>query len=680
MNIKYRPEIDGLRAVAVVIVIFYHAQLTILGFQPFQGGFIGVDIFFVISGYLITSIILKELITTGKFSYLYFYERRIRRILPALLLVMLISLPFAWIHLLPSEFIDFSKSILYSLGFGSNFYFHYSGQEYGTESGLLKPFLHTWSLSVEEQFYIIFPFVLLVVFKFFKKYLTIILITGFIASLAMADWGSKNYSSSTFYLLHTRMWELLAGSILAYYEIKLAGRNKNKLLGLILPSFGFLLILYSIIFFNDKMFHPSFYTLSPIIGVCLIVWFSNKNEPVTKMLSTKIFVGIGLISYSLYLWHYPIFAFARIAEFFNTSIFNNVLIGLIIFLLSIISYFCVERTARNKKYKFKLIISFVLLSLIVLMIANLSIIKKDGYVKRLPLILQQNLSKDHSILFNKIRNKDCHNIKDRCVFNSKSNKKIFIVGDSHLEYFFLHLKDKVVDKDYSLTVSTYDNNIYFPGFVFAGKKTNTLDLKSYNFNSDFEENLKNQKNSIIILGGRFPLYFTNYRFDNKEGGVEGKEWEDQFISNNKFGTIQDSFKISVDELSKNNKIILIYPIPEAGWNVPKKLFNKLPKKSDEVKKYIKNNLVPKEYITTSYKVYKERTNSSFEVLDSITGGNIYRVYPHKFLCNNLIKDRCITHDNENIFYRDSHHLSIKGAEKISNLIIKEIDKIQLKSN
>ena len=189
MKLTYRPEIDGLRAIAVGAVILYHAQITILGHQPFKGGFIGVDIFFVISGYLITSIILKELLTTSTFSFKYFYERRIRRILPVLLFVMLVSLPIAWIYLLPSNLLEFSKSILYSLGFSSNFYFHYSGLEYSVEE-LQHPFLHTWSLSVEEQYYILFPIVLLITFKYFKKYLIHILIFSFIISLGLADWRS----------------------------------------------------------------------------------------------------------------------------------------------------------------------------------------------------------------------------------------------------------------------------------------------------------------------------------------------------------------------------------------------------------------------------------------------------------------------------------------------------------
>ena len=216
MKLTYRPEIDGLRAIAVGAVVLYHSQISIFGEKVFKGGFIGVDIFFVISGYLITSIILKELITTGSFSFKYFYERRIRRILPALLLVMLVSLPFAWMYFIPSSFIDFSKSILYSLGFSSNFYFHYSGQEYGAIDGLLKPFLHTWSLSVEEQFYILFPIILLIIFLHCRKYLIHILIIGLIISLGLAEWSSRNYSSVSFYFLHTRMWELLAGSILAW--------------------------------------------------------------------------------------------------------------------------------------------------------------------------------------------------------------------------------------------------------------------------------------------------------------------------------------------------------------------------------------------------------------------------------------------------------------------------------
>ena len=284
---------------------------------------------------------------------------------------MLLSLPIAWLLLLPNNFIDFSKSILYSIGFSSNFYFHNTGQEYGAESVLFIPFIHTWSLSVEEQYYILFPIILFTTFKYFRKYLIHVFIICFIVSLGLANWSSKNFPSTSFYFIHTRMWELLSGSILAYFEITRGYKSKNKILNLISPTLGLFLIGHSILFFNTKMFHPSFYTLSPIIGVCLIIWYSNKDELITKILSTKLFVGIGLISYSLYLWHYPFFSFARVIYFFNDNILKELSVGLIIIILSILSYYFIEKPFRNKNYKFKKL-TIILLSSIIFLVSFFS--------------------------------------------------------------------------------------------------------------------------------------------------------------------------------------------------------------------------------------------------------------------------------------------------------------------
>jgi peptidoglycan/LPS O-acetylase OafA/YrhL len=676
MKITYRPEIDGLRAIAVGAVILYHSQSTIFGHQPFKGGFIGVDIFFVISGYLITSIILKELLINGSFSFKYFYERRIRRILPALIFVMLVSLPFAWMYLLPSDFIDFSKSILYSLGFSSNFYFLYSAQQYGTASGLLKPFLHTWSLSVEEQYYIIFPIVLLIVFKYFRQYLINILILGFIISLGLADWGSKNHPSLNFYVLPTRVWELLAGSILAYFETTLGHRSKNKTLNLILPCIGLSLIGHSILFFNDKMFHPSFYTLSPIIGVCLIIWFSHKDELITKILSTKLFVGIGLISYSLYLWHYPIFALSRIVEFTGGGVFKKLSLGLLILILSILSYYFFERPARNKNNKSKVVLSLILISISVLVFFNFNIIKKDGYKRRLPEILTKNLNEDTRYLLKNNDGKICH--MNECKFNTFSDKDVYIIGDSHMASIIFDLKKRIDEKNYQFFTSTADGCLFFPGFNEIDFKTQFVSEKCNNsYFQKLKQNLSNGKNSIIIFGGRLPLYLSNYYFNNQEGGVEGGQYEKKYVSVGKYYTIENSFKNELSEISKNHKIILIYPIPEVGWSVPNKLnilFRTLPNNIN--KKTIKES----DYITTSFEVYKNRTVSSFELLDSIKGENIYRVYPHKLFCDTTIKNRCMAHDDKNIFYFDDDHPSLKSAEMINDLIMKEIEKIELKSN
>ncbi|MDC3395989.1 acyltransferase, partial [Candidatus Pelagibacter sp.] len=440
MKLTYRPEIDGLRAIAVGAVILYHAQITIFGHQPFKGGFIGVDIFFVISGYLITSIILKELVSTGSFSFKHFYERRIRRILPVLLFVMLVSLPIAWMYLLPVNLLEFSKSILYSLGFSSNFYFHYSGLEYSVDR-LRHPFLHTWSLSVEEQYYIIFPIVLLIAFKYFKKYLIHILIFGFIISLGLADWSSRNYPSASFYFLHTRMWELLAGSIIAYFEITIGHRSQNKILNFILPFIGLILIGHSIIFFNDEMYHPSFYTSSPIIGVCLVIWFSNKDELFTKILSTRLFVGIGLISYSLYLWHYPIFVFAAKLNISEGNIFIKLLMSVFILILSTVSYYFIEKPFRGTKIKFKKV--FVILFLKLLLVLSISV-----YFLNLKFHPFQN----------KYSN-DQRNFELNYNYNNFSDKKnVFIIGNSYADNLLnIFSNNKELVDDYYFYTAVGDN-------------------------------------------------------------------------------------------------------------------------------------------------------------------------------------------------------------------------------
>ena len=677
MKLSYRPEIDGLRAIAVVAVILYHAKITILGIELFKGGFIGVDIFFVISGYLITSIILKELVTTGSFSFKNFYERRMRRILPALLLVMVISFPFAYLYLLPNSLIDFSKSILYSLGFSSNFYFWSSGQAYSAESSLLKPFLHTWSLSVEEQYYILFPVILIITFKYFRKYLIHTLILGFFVSLGLADWGSKNYASFNFYILPTRGWELLAGSILSYFEIVFGHRNKQKILNLTLPSIGLIIIGYSILFYDEKMYHPSFNSILPIIGVCFIIWFSDGNDLMTKILSSKLLVGIGLISYSLYLWHYPIFAFARVNYIFDENIYYKIIFVLLTIFLSIISYYLVERTFRNRKYNFKSLFYIILIFISFLIIINFTTILKEGYKNRVPEIFSKDLSSYTYDLLKKSFNKNCHQSTGGCSFNTKAKKKVYIIGDSHMAAIMFDLKHRLVEKNYQFITSTFNSCVYFPGFNLVDEKSHKI---IENCNDDYFQKLKkillNENNSILIFGGRFPVYLSNILFNNQEGGIEGGGLGQKYVSVGEYDTIQASFKNEILEISKKNKIILLYPIPEVGWHVPNKLLKSIPRNLNLIEDF----LIPNNYITTSYNVYKDRTKLTFKNLDSIEGDNIYRVYPHKLFCNTMVPDRCITHDNKNIFYIDDDHPSYKGAEMINNLIINEIKKIELQSN
>lgn len=304
---KYRAEIDGLRAVAVVPVILFHA-----GFSLFHGGFIGVDVFFVISGYLITGIIFPEL-NRGEFSILKFYERRVRRILPALLVVVALCIPFAWMWLLPTELKDFSQSIAAVMLFVSNILF-WKEEGYFSAASELKPLLHTWSLAVEEQFYVFFPPLLMVLWRWGRKPTFWILLGIALASLALSEWGWRHDASANFYLAPSRAWELLAGSLAALWQADRGPRSNNPL-----SLAGLGAILLSMALYSESTPFPSVWALLPVLGVVLVILFAGPGTLVAWLLSRRIFVGIGLISYSAYLWHQPLFAFARIRSISEPS-------------------------------------------------------------------------------------------------------------------------------------------------------------------------------------------------------------------------------------------------------------------------------------------------------------------------------------------------------------------------
>jgi peptidoglycan/LPS O-acetylase OafA/YrhL len=334
--LKYRPEIDGLRAVAVLPVILFHA-----GFELFKGGFVGVDIFFVISGYLITSILIKDL-EADRFSIITFYERRARRILPALFFVMLCFIPFAWIWMLPQQMQDFSQGFVAVALFASNILF-WSKSGYFEAAAEENPLLHTWSLAVEEQFYIVFPILLFFVWKLGPRRVFWTFFTLALCSLAFAEWGWRNAPSANFFLAPSRAWELLAGS-LAALAVHKNGVQKNEPLALI----GLAAIVFSIFAFDHTTPFPSVYALVPVIGVVLVIMFAHSTTLTAKTLSFRVFVGIGLISYSAYLWHQPLFAFARIYALEELTTLVIILLCILTIILAYLSWRFVEQPFRKQ--------------------------------------------------------------------------------------------------------------------------------------------------------------------------------------------------------------------------------------------------------------------------------------------------------------------------------------------
>jgi peptidoglycan/LPS O-acetylase OafA/YrhL len=348
MAINYRREIDGLRAIAVLPVIFFHA-----GFQTFRGGFVGVDVFFVISGYLITSIIISEK-QAGTFSLLNFYERRARRLLPALYVVMLACTPFAWMLMLPDDFENFGQSLVATTLFGNNVLLWHTADYFGLPSQF-KPLVHTWSLGVEEQYYLLFPLLLLFLISLRNHLARTGLVVLGVVSLALAQWGSVNAPVATFYLIHARGWELIIGSFLAFYRFRknavpIDNKNGRRIVSEAVSLFGLFLIAYSILVFDKYTPFPSLHTLVPTLGAALVVLFADGETWAGRILGSKLLVGIGLISYSAYLWSNPLFAFARIASLDEPSSSVYLICIAITFLLAVVTWQYVEKPFRRKEF------------------------------------------------------------------------------------------------------------------------------------------------------------------------------------------------------------------------------------------------------------------------------------------------------------------------------------------
>jgi len=333
---KYRSEIDGLRALAVIPVILLHA-----GFRTVSGGFVGVDIFFVISGFLITTILLTE-IERGEFSLLRFYERRMRRISPALFVVVAACIPLAWMWMAPHQFRDFGRSIVAVVFFVSNFLFWNEGG-YFSAPAELKPLLHTWSLGVEEQYYLFAPLSLLVMWRFGRNFVFWGVVATALVSLGAAEWASRHAPSANFYLTPFRVWELLAGSICGFLSAGREVRRSN-----LLSAAGLTLIVFSIFFYDESTPFPSLYALAPVGGAALILMYGTSGTWVARLLSLPPFVGIGLISYSAYLWHQPLFAFARIRSMAAPSPWLMAALAVLSLVLAYLTWRFVEQPFRKR--------------------------------------------------------------------------------------------------------------------------------------------------------------------------------------------------------------------------------------------------------------------------------------------------------------------------------------------
>lgn len=334
---RYRPEIDGLRAVAVVPVVLFH-----LNIDAFSGGFVGVDVFFVISGYLITSLIVND-IERGQFSILNFYERRARRILPALFAVVLFSSVVASFLFAPGHFTEFGDSVVATILFYSNISFWTETGYFATPSHL-KPLLHTWSLAVEEQFYILFPLALLLMTRFAGKRLVVFIFAIGFFSLALSIWGVSSNPSAAFFLTPSRAWELMLGAILA---LRVVPKINNRTVREIASVAGLGLIGWSVFVFSAATPLPGINALLPCLGAALLIHSGSPNL-VNRLLAVRPLVSLGLVSYSLYLWHWPLIVFARYHLLRDPAGLEIAVIIVVSFLMAYLSWRFVETPFRGR--------------------------------------------------------------------------------------------------------------------------------------------------------------------------------------------------------------------------------------------------------------------------------------------------------------------------------------------
>lgn len=624
-DFKYLPHIDGLRAVAIIFVILFH-------FFPqnplFHGGYIGVDIFFVISGYLITKII-KTKIDTGTFSYWEFYKARINRIFPSLVLVLFLSTVFAWFLLYAEDLKRFGHYLVSASLFTSNFLLNHE-VGYFDVSNYHKPFLHLWSLGVEEQFYFIWP--LLFVF-IYKRNLTTLILFAIVASFLLQYFEAINHSTSAFYLPWFRFWELFVGAFLALNESRLF--SISKINHHYLSIAGAFLVFFSI-YICGYGSNNNFYTLVfPIIGSSLLIASGSSSLINERFLSLEAVRYIGLISYPLYLWHWVIIYFDQ-TIFGGRSEINNFFLLLLSICLSVITYHFYEKPIRASRSKHKYIVLLLILSIIGF--AGYRMHKRDGYPHRQGVHKEaflgiigndefiRSLIKTYMVCTPKTISESTEKYLGHPVcFQSKSSevKNIAIVGDSHAGQLFPGLAEKLANS----------NIVYYNEGFLTGldKQKKLLDL------------LINDKNISTVI---FAYYWSK-----QLSKVDSK-------------TQADFTNSLISILRSGKKVVLMQDIPNFSFDASECKYFKIGHRVKCQERGFYNDL---------RRQYQDNLNAI------ISKSNVRSINLDKYFCDKNLSV-CKMINNNQILYRDDNHLNIDGSVFLAGKLVIEHPDVFLTSD
>ena len=570
---NYRSDIDGLRAIAVLTVIAFHAFP-----EWVSGGFIGVDIFFVISGFLITNLI-QDGLNKQNFSISAFYESRVRRLFPALILVLLACQIFAWFALLSDEYKLLGKHISATVLLIPNWIF-WSESGYFDYAAHTKPLLNLWSLGVEEQFYLFWPLTLCLVFKYKLNAIritSILLISSLLLNLLMVE----KFASATFFLPFTRIWELLAGSLLAlvlqteflYLRSLKVKRSRIALLKQSLSGFGGLILLGIVIFINQDQIYPGSWALLPVVATLLIVSAEHKSLFNKSVLSSRILVGIGLISYPLYLWHWPLLSFARILEQSQPDLHIRVLCIAIAFVLSLLTYYFIERPirfGRNLRAKTYTLITLMFITACLGFVTFIA----DGFKSRFSNQLIEAQISDLAFNIPTSVNwycADASNEGPRCL-SSGTDPSIVVIGDSHALTIYAGLVERFKAKGQS--IGLYGGSDGCPPLLnvviqdLGGDTRNCLQKGTQAFLRVIQDPAIKE----VILTSRGPMYTTGQGFGEVESSQFGTwvlhfDGEDRGLRNN-----EEVFMMGLSStldalLAADKKVTFLYDVPELGFDI-----------------------------------------------------------------------------------------------------------------
>ncbi len=609
-------------------VLLFHGGIT-------SGGYIGVDVFFVISGYLICGIILRGLVA-GNFSFADFYERRARRILPALYLVSFISIGFAYCLMTPAQLINFGKSLIAVATFTSNFLFNQHNNGYFASPLKLVPLLHTWSLAVEEQFYIMIPLIFVLIWKYLRSYLRLLLIVMIVSSLGIAQILAIKNQSANFFLLPSRMWELMLGALLARHEI-LYGRQPTAWLRNFLPSFGLAAIIFSVCWFTDKTLHPSLLTLIPVIGTSMIIWYAGSNDLVTRILTTRTLVGIGLISYSVYLWHLPILVFYRMYNGGNLSFTILATYIPLSILLAYCSWRWVEKPSRNRSIlprKYLLILASLTTILLILLGYLFANKKIESNFVGFPYSVGNSFMRDK-------QNKNCNfnRKKSYCALGKEKPQIDFVaIGDSHANFAITALRIAAQETGAYGIASTLPGcaPIYMMHSLWE-KNAYCVLMSEKMFNFVHKNKIKN-----VILIARWSAYEHKFRYNISSQHAQ------EIIKLALTKTVQMYNSIGA-------RVFIILQVPEQksiSYEIYKEVFRANPEQQQ---------MVLEKYSTT-YVENLAYTKFFNQMAQEIKSDDLVLMDLSQQFCSSGI---CLVGTIDHSYYRDYTHLSKFGAEFIA---------------